>query len=114
MVRASYLVIIGHLYKMGSDEILRHYVPEFERNNILAEAHGGDTGGHSTGKATSQKILHAGLWWPTLHKDSKEYCRACDACQRMGRPLRRDEIPLNPQVSLQPFENWAIDFVGTI
>eukprot|EP00253_Pinus_taeda_P024565 PITA_24565 len=33
-------VIAGHLYKMGNDEILRRYVPEFERSQILAEAHG--------------------------------------------------------------------------
>jgi len=32
----------------------------------------------------------------------------------MGRPSWRDEFPLNPQVSLQPFEKWAIDFIGSI
>lgn len=73
-------VIVGHLYRMGADEILQRYVPDFERNNILAEAHGGDARGHYVGKVTTQKILHIGLWWLTLHKDSKVYCKACDAC----------------------------------
>jgi len=34
-------VIAGHLYKMGNDKILRKYVLEFERGQILAKAHGG-------------------------------------------------------------------------
>ena len=47
MVRvAEFLTIAGCLYKMGSDEILRCYVPNFEWNSILAEAHGGAVGGH--------------------------------------------------------------------
>jgi hypothetical protein len=42
------------------------------------------------------RILRAGLWWPTLHKDAKEYYKACDVCQRVGKPSRRDEMPLAP------------------
>eukprot|EP00253_Pinus_taeda_P017205 PITA_17205 len=95
VVRAThFLMIVRHLFKMGADEILRQYVPDFERNNILVEAHGGAAGGHYVGKATMHKILRVGLWWPTLHKDSKAYCEACDVCQRTGRPSRRDELPL--------------------
>ena len=47
---------------------------------ILSEAHVGVTGGHYVGKETMRKILQAMLWWPTLHADTKDYCRSCDVC----------------------------------
>ena len=60
------------------------------------------------------KYLRAGLWWPTLHQDSYTYCRSCDTCQQNGRPSRRNEKPLQPQMALQAFDKWAIDFIGPI
>lgn len=66
---------MGHLYKIGMSEMLRRSVPEIECKSILVEAHGGVVGGHYVGKATMKNILHIGLWWPMLHKDSKAYCK---------------------------------------
>jgi hypothetical protein len=39
---------------------------------ILEEGHEGIVGGHYEGKETTQKVLQAGLWWPTLHRDAKK------------------------------------------
>eukprot|EP00253_Pinus_taeda_P029844 PITA_29844 len=42
---------------MGVDKILRRYVPNFDRNSILAEVHGGAARGHYAGKAITWKIF---------------------------------------------------------
>jgi hypothetical protein len=89
--------------------VLEHEIPR-----VLAEAHKGITGGHYAGKSIAQKVLHAGIWCPMIHRDSKEYCQRCDVYQRVGKPNKRDEMSLQPQAPLQEFDKWAIDFVGPI
>jgi hypothetical protein len=32
----------------------------------------------------------------------------------MGKPSRRDEFPLHLVVALQPFDKWAVSFLGPI
>jgi hypothetical protein len=110
----DFSLIVEQLYKMGPNKILRRCVMEAERPLILVEAHEGITGGHYIGKSTTQKVLRAILWWHTLHRDVKDYYRACNVFQRVGKPSRRDEMSLAPHLNLQAFEKWAIDFVGTI
>jgi hypothetical protein len=48
----DYQLIARHLYKMGTDRILRRYVLEHERPRILVEAHEGIDGGNFISKAT--------------------------------------------------------------
>jgi hypothetical protein len=71
----DYQLIARHLYNMGIDSILRRYILDHERPRILIEAHEGIAGGHYAGKDTTQKVLRIGLWWPMIHRDSKEYCQ---------------------------------------
>ena len=91
-----YTLINGNLYKLGLDDILRLCALEHERQDIIQEAHSGAVGGHFSVETTIKKILQAGLWWPSITKDYKDKIAQCDACQRLGRPLPKNEMPLLP------------------
>ena len=93
-------MIAVQLYKLGPDDILRRCVPPHEKGEILEEAHVGVAGGNYGGHTTTRKVLHVGLWWPTLHNDVMDYARTCDVCQRIRKLSQRDEMPLVPQVTL--------------
>ena len=43
---AHYTLITGHLYKLGADEILHHYVFEYERPWVMSESHACVAGGN--------------------------------------------------------------------
>ena len=67
----------------------------------MSEAHAGVAGGHYAGKVTVRKILQVGLWWPTIHMDTKSLCRHCDICQRTGKPLRDVTFPTDNPSSIR-------------
>jgi hypothetical protein len=46
-------LIVGHLYKLGADGILRRCVMEHEFSMVLAEAQEGIAGGNYAGKHTT-------------------------------------------------------------
>ena len=55
-----------------------------------------------------------GYYWRTIFRDAKKYFQSCDSFQRMGKPNRIDNIPLQPQLVVEPFERWALGFIGPI
>ena len=46
--------------------------------------------------------------------DTKSFYKHCDIFQRKTKPSHHDETPLAPQITLQEFEKWAVDFIGPI
>jgi len=68
-----FIWIGGNLFKLGLDQILRRCVMEEEFLDILLTYHDGPCGGHFAAKRTEFKVLQAGYYWPTLHRDVKKY-----------------------------------------
>ncbi|KAL3678283.1 hypothetical protein R1sor_021239 [Riccia sorocarpa] len=108
----QYTLIHGELYKRGVDQILRRCVNEEDVLKIMEEAHEGPSGGHGAGEATAQKILHTGLWWPTLFKDCHTHVKSCDECQRSL--TLKEGMPLKPIYPIGIFQRWGLDFIGPI
>lgn len=107
-------MIPRQLYKLGADGILTHCVLEHEILELLQEAHEGTTRGHYVGKVTLQKALHVGLYSPRIFQYTEQYCKECNVCQRVRKPSRCNKIPLQPLITLDPFEKWVVYFVEPI
>ena len=108
----SYFWDEPYLYKQGADQILRRCVPKEEVQGILHHCHTAPYGGHFGGLRTAAKVLQTGYFWPTLFKDSHEFVRTCDRCQRVGNISQRHEMPLTNILEVELFDVWGIDFMG--
>ncbi|KAJ9544783.1 hypothetical protein OSB04_024490 [Centaurea solstitialis] len=100
------------LYKIGTDQQLRRCVHGSEQHQILEACHSSQFGGHFGGRQTAAKIPQSGFFWPTVSKDSHEFVRHCEPCQRTGNISARNEMPLNNIFEVELFDVWGIDFMG--
>ncbi|XP_010418861.1 PREDICTED: uncharacterized protein LOC104704475 [Camelina sativa] len=101
----------SYLYKKGSDGLFRRCIAENEVEGVLGHCDGSAYGGHFATFKTAQRVLQAGLWWPTLFKDTHKFITKCDACQRIENITRRNEMPQNPILEVEIFDVWGIDFM---
>ena len=83
-------------------------VREDEIFHILKAFHEQPCGGHFADRRTGHKELRMGYYWSTLFRDTKKYVQSCDSYQRMGQPNRLDQMPLQPQLVVEPFDRWAL------
>nr|GFB95690.1 reverse transcriptase domain-containing protein [Tanacetum cinerariifolium] len=77
------------LFKICADQVIRQCVHGKEALDILEAYHNGPTGGHPGANLTAKKIFDVGFFWPTIYKDTHEFVKNCDSCQRQGKISQR-------------------------
>ena len=99
------------LHRIQSDTCVG-FVPEHEQGQIIRKCHSEAYGGHHAGDRTTHKVLQSGFYWPTLFKDAHKFVSSCDECQRIGNIGKRQEMPMNYSLVVEPFDVWGFDFMG--
>ena len=62
-----------------------------------------------SGRSKSEQISAS---TPTIFKDTYEFCKTCENCQKLGSVTKRNMMPLNLILEIEIFECWGIDFMG--
>ncbi|XP_057784322.1 uncharacterized protein LOC131001771 [Salvia miltiorrhiza] len=101
-----------YLWKTCADQVIRRCIPDEEIHSILNFCHAHACGGHFGPKRTARKILDCGFYWETIFKDSYNFCKNCDKCQRTGNISSRNEMPQVPILVCEIFDVWGMDFMG--
>jgi hypothetical protein len=47
-----------------------------------------------------------------MYKDVHDYCKSCDACQRIGGLAIQSPLKLVTSLLEEPFMKWGFEFVG--
>ncbi|GKD26047.1 reverse transcriptase domain-containing protein, partial [Tanacetum coccineum] len=102
-----------YLFKICADQVIRRCVHGQEAIDILKACHNGPTGGHHGPNYTAKKVFDSGFYWPTIYRDAHDLVTRCDAYQRQGKILQRDEMPQNSIQVCEIFDVWGIDFMGS-
>ncbi|XP_043806645.1 uncharacterized protein LOC122721793 [Manihot esculenta] len=83
---ANYQTLRGTLYRRGkSSSWLRCVGPE-KATRVMEEIHQGICGAHEGVGTLANKIFRQGYYWSTVKKETEEFVRRCDVCQRFGIP----------------------------
>ena len=58
------------------------------------------------------RYCNLGSILPTLFKDARKFVLSCDECQRIGNIGKRQEMPMNYSLAVEPFDVWGFDYIG--
>ena len=91
----------------------RIYIPANLRRDALREYHDARPAGHPGVGAMMKKVLKH-LWWPSIHRNVRQYVRGCQTCQASkvnthptAPPITPHDVASNPF----PFKQVSVDLV---
>ena len=91
----------------------RIYIPADLRKDVLREYHDARPAGHPGVGAMMKKVLKH-LWWPTIHRNIRQYVCGCQTCQASkvnthptAPPITPHDVASNPF----PFKQVSVDLV---
>jgi len=87
---------------------------ENEAQATMQQFHKGDCGKHLYWKTTTNKILRAGLYWPSLFADVYKKVASCREFQMFEGRKKLLLLPLKPIEVDSPFHQWGLNFIGEI
>ena len=114
MKASKFCVLDGALFWKNHEGILLNCLTINETNSIMKEFHAGDCGGKLYWKSTTDKILRAGYYWPSLLADVKKFVVSCHKCQIFEGKRKLLPFPLKPISTEKHFQQWGLDFIGEI
>ncbi|XP_056691687.1 uncharacterized protein [Spinacia oleracea] len=101
-----------HFYRKCADGMFRRCVADWDTHGVLKHCHSLPSSGHLGAIPTAHRTLQSGFYWPSIFKDTRFFCNACDECQRTGNVSKRQELPQTGILEVEPFDVWGIDFMG--
>ena len=96
--------------RQGVDQLV---LPKECRKLILYTAHTISSAGHLGKKKTVERILRR-FYWPTIYRDTADFCRSCEICQKTSH-RKSPKAPMIPLPVMDvPFSQIAMDIIGPL
>ena len=109
---AKFCIMNQYLYWKDHGGVFLNFLLENEAQQTMKEFHQGDCGWHHSWKVTSNKILRAVFYWPSMFSDIYKEITTCHQCQIFYGKRNMVPLPVNPISIEAPFQQWGLDLLG--
>jgi hypothetical protein len=110
----KFCILEGNLYWKDPGGIFLNCLLKDKVDKFLQYFHARDCGGHLSWKTTTNKILRAGFYWPTLFADVHHKVTSFHKCHIFEDKRKLLPLPMKPISVEAPFQQWGLDFIGEI